>query len=102
MYDVGRKLKKRDYRSLWIQRINAGVRQYNLQYNTFIHGTQHVDVQCKLDRKMLSELAINEPNSFKAIVDTVKQYGQVNDKYVLLHYNYGAEHIEQLDDWVRN
>ncbi len=86
IYYTGRKLKKRSYRQLWIQRINAAVRQFSLPYNTFINATQHYNVQCKLDRKMLSELAVNEPNSFKAVVDTVKEHGEVPEKYVYSLY----------------
>lgn len=78
---IGRKLKKRDARSSWIQHINASVRQYHIQYGTFVNGLVHHRVQSTINRKMLSELAINEPFSFKAIVDTVKTHAEVADKY---------------------
>jgi large subunit ribosomal protein L20 len=67
---VGRKIKKRDYRQLWIARINAAVREEGLTYSEFIHllNVKKVD----LNRKMLAELAMNEPESFKALVASVK------------------------------
>ena len=64
---VGRRLKKRDYRALWIQRINAAVREHGLTYGRFIDGLGKAGVV--VDRKVLSELAISEPASFKALVD---------------------------------
>ena len=65
-----RKTRKRDFRSLWIQRINAGVRQYGLTYSTFINGLNKLNIV--IDRKMLSEMAIREPKSFEELVRTVK------------------------------
>ena len=65
-----RKAKKRDFRSLWIQRINAAVRSHGLTYSQFIHGMSKTDLD--LDRKMLSEIAISDPDTFKNIVDTAK------------------------------
>ena len=65
-----RKAKKRDFRSLWIQRINAGVRQFDMKYSTFINGLKKKGIE--LDRKVLSELAVNEPDAFKLLVDKVK------------------------------
>ncbi len=67
---VGRKVKKRDYRQLWIARINAAVREEGLTYSEFIHllNAKKVD----LNRKMLADLAMNEPESFKALVASVK------------------------------
>ena len=67
----GRKLKKRDMRSLWIQRVNAGSREYGLKYSV-LQGALRED-NLALNRKSLSELAMNEPFSFKAIVDRVKE-----------------------------
>jgi large subunit ribosomal protein L20 len=63
---VGRKLKKRNMRALWIQRINAAVRELGLTYSAFIAMLAKANVE--VDRKMLSELAIHEPESFKALV----------------------------------
>ena len=67
---VGRKLKKRDYRSLWIVRINAAVREEGLTYSAFISKLKEKGIE--LDRKVLADLAMNEPASFKAIVASVK------------------------------
>jgi len=69
---VGRKVKKRSYRSLWIQRINAAVRDVdpNLNYSTFINGCTKAGIE--MDRKVMSDLAITEPVAFKAIVDSAK------------------------------
>jgi len=65
-----RRTKKRDMRSLWIVRINAGTRQYGLTYARFMHGLKRLGIE--LDRKQLSELAATEPSAFKSIVDQVK------------------------------
>ena len=65
-----RRNKKRDFKSLWIQRINAGVRQFDMKYSTFINGLKKKGID--LDRKVLSELAVNEPDAFKLLVDKVK------------------------------
>ena len=67
---VGRKLKPRSFRSLWISRINAGSRLYALPYGRLVSGLQQLDV--RLDRKMLSELAAREPFTFRSIVEQVK------------------------------
>ncbi len=69
---IGRKLKKRDFRSLWIQRINAAVRPYGLVYSTFINLLNKAGIE--LNRKSLSELAIKEPKSFEQIVNQAKQF----------------------------
>ncbi|KAL7445109.1 hypothetical protein ACHAXM_011837 [Skeletonema potamos] len=66
-----RKVKKREFRKLWIQRLNAGVRQQGLSYSKFIEMEGRSGV--KLDRKILSGLAMYEPFSFKAVVDVVKK-----------------------------
>lgn len=65
-----RRQKKRDWRSLWITKINAGTREYGVNYSQFVHGLAQQNIQ--LNRKVLSELAMNEPYSFKALVDQVK------------------------------
>ena len=62
-----RRNKKRDFRGLWIQRINAGVRQYGLTYSRFINGIKLAGIE--IDRKVLSDLAAREPEAFKVIVD---------------------------------
>jgi len=67
---VGRKLKKREYRALWIARINAAVRAEGLTYSEFIHKLNQKGVT--LDRKMLADLAMNEPETFKSLVASVK------------------------------
>jgi len=67
---VGRKLKKREYRSLWIARINAAVRAEGLTYSTFINKLQQKGIE--LDRKVLADLAMNNPETFKSLVDSVK------------------------------
>jgi len=65
-----RKARKRDFRSLWIQRINAGVRSEGLTYSKFINGLNKSKI--KLDRKVLAELAYNNPEVFKSIVKKVQ------------------------------
>ena len=65
-----RRVKKRSFRSLWIQRINAGVREFGLTYSHFINGLKSKGIN--LDRKVLSELAVNEPKTFKNLVEKVK------------------------------
>ena len=67
---VGRKLKKRDYRRLWIARINAAVRAEGLTYSVFIHKLAEKGIE--LDRKVLADLAMNNPETFKGLVDSVK------------------------------
>jgi large subunit ribosomal protein L20 len=61
-----RRAKKRDFRSLWIQRINAGVRAEGLTYSKFINGLNKSGI--KLDRKVLAEIAYHNPEAFKTIV----------------------------------
>ena len=65
-----RKNKKRTMRSLWIQRINAGVRQYGMNYSEFIGKVNSKNIN--LNRKVLADLAMNHPEAFKAVVDQVK------------------------------
>ena len=62
----GRKQRKRDFRALWIQRINAGTREHGLSYSRFIHGLKLAEID--LDRKILADLAVTEPEIFAAIV----------------------------------
>ncbi|HBH24237.1 MAG TPA: 50S ribosomal protein L20 [Cytophagales bacterium] len=65
-----RKAKKRDFRSLWIQRINAGVREHGMSYSKFMGALKASNIE--MNRKVLADLAMNHPEAFKAIVDTVK------------------------------
>ena len=65
-----RKLKKRDFRQLWIARINAATRAEGISYSKFMAGL--IKAGCILNRKMLSEIAINDPAGFKAIVELAK------------------------------
>ena len=67
---VGRKIKKRDYRALWIQRINAGVREYGMSYSVFMGKLKENNIE--INRKVLADLAMHNPEAFKAIVDKVK------------------------------
>lgn len=67
---VGRKLKKRDYRGIWITRINAAVREEGLTYSKFISKLASANVE--LNRKVLADLALNNPAAFKAVVEKVK------------------------------
>jgi len=65
-----RRTKKRDFRSLWIQRINAGARLHGLTYSRLMNGMRQAGIE--LDRKLLADLAMNEPDSFKALVDQAR------------------------------
>lgn len=67
----GRKQKKRNFRSLWIARINAGARQHGLSYSQFMGAVHKSGIE--LNRKVLADLALNNPEAFKAIVDAVKK-----------------------------
>jgi large subunit ribosomal protein L20 len=67
---VGRKLKKREYRGLWIARINAAVREEGITYSEFIHKLSAKNID--LNRKVLADLAMNEPETFKSLVASVK------------------------------
>ena len=66
---IGRKQKKRQYRALWIQRINAGARQHGMSYSALMGKLTKADIQ--LNRKVLADLAMNHPEAFKAVVDKV-------------------------------
>jgi large subunit ribosomal protein L20 len=67
---VGRKQRKRQFRRLWITRINAGARQHGMSYSQFM-GAVHAN-GIELNRKVLADLAMNHPQAFKAIIDKVK------------------------------
>lgn len=68
---IGRKLKKRDFRALWIQRINAAARELGLKYSVLMHMLSKADIQ--LDRKVLASMAYSDPEGFKAVVELAKQ-----------------------------
>lgn len=67
---IGRKQKKRNFRALWIQRINAGARQHGLSYSVFMGKVHEKGIE--LNRKVLADLAMNHPEAFKAVVDKIK------------------------------
>tara|TARA_B110000008_G_C16778155_1_gene487443 strand:- start:24 stop:368 length:345 start_codon:yes stop_codon:yes gene_type:complete len=67
---IGRKLRKRQFRSLWIQRINAGARQHGMSYSVFMGKMSKAGIE--LNRKVLADLAMNHPAAFKAVVDKIK------------------------------
>lgn len=67
---IGRKQKKRNFRSLWIQRINAGTREHGMSYSAFMGKLSKAGIE--LNRKVLADLALNHPEAFKAIVEKVK------------------------------
>ncbi len=67
---AGRKQRKRDFRALWIQRINAGAREHGLSYSQFVHGLRLAEID--LDRKILADLAAAEPAAFAAVVGKAK------------------------------
>lgn len=66
-----RRNKKRNFRALWIQRINAGVRAYGLTYSRFIDGLNKAGIE--VDRKILADLAMNQPEGFKALVEAAQK-----------------------------
>ena len=68
---VGRKLKKRDFRRLWITRISAAVKPYGMNYSWFMYGLKQAGIE--MNRKALSELAIADKDAFAALVDTAKK-----------------------------
>ena len=68
---AGRKQKKRQYRKLWITRINGALTEQKLSYSRFIFGLKQADIQ--LDRKVLANLAVEDPAAFSAVVDVVKE-----------------------------
>src|SRR4051794_4048257 len=68
---AGGKPRKRDFRALWIQRINAGAREHGLSYSQLIHGLRLAEID--LDRKILADLAVTEPTAFAAVVEKAKE-----------------------------
>lgn len=67
----GRKQKKRNFRGLWIQRINAGARMHGMSYSQFMGAIHKNGIE--LNRKVLADLAMNHPDAFKAVVDSLKK-----------------------------
>ena len=67
---IGRRLKKRDFRRLWITRISAACKANGMNFSTFMHGLKLADIQ--IDRKMLSELAVNDKAAFAQLVELAK------------------------------
>ena len=67
---AGRKIRKRDFRRLWIVRINAAARLYGLSYSKFINSLKKANID--IDRKILADIAVRDPEGFKAIVDKAK------------------------------
>lgn len=67
---IGRKLRKRQFRSLWIMRVNAAARQHGLSYSKFMGQLSKSGIE--LNRKVLADLAMNHPEAFKAVVDKIK------------------------------
>ncbi|WP_311488129.1 50S ribosomal protein L20 [uncultured Helcococcus sp.] len=68
---IGRKQRKRDFRQLWIARINAAARANGLNYSRFMNGLKKANID--INRKMLSEIAINDPQAFTQLVETAKE-----------------------------
>ncbi len=68
---VGRKLKKRDFRSLWITRISAACKMNDINYSRFMNGLKKANIE--INRKMLSEIAISDPQAFAQLVETAKK-----------------------------
>ena len=66
----GRKLRKRDFRTLWITRIGEAVKQENISYSVFMYKLKHANIN--IDRKILADLIVNDPDTFKKIVGQVK------------------------------
>lgn len=73
-----RKVKKRTFRALWIQRINAAARQHDMTYSTFMNGVKKAGIE--IDRKIMAELAVNEAEAFAAIVAEAKKALAAGDK----------------------
>lgn len=68
---AGRKMKKRQFRSLWITRINAALKENGMKYNQFIHTLKNKN--CRVDRKIMAQIAVEHPKVFDAIVGEVKK-----------------------------
>ena len=66
-----RRTKKRNFRALWILRINAGVREHGMSYSQFINGIKKAEID--IDRKILADIAANNPETFKSIIDKIRQ-----------------------------
>lgn len=92
---VGRKLKKRETRSTWIQQINAGTREHGVQYSTFVRGLAESNVM--LNRKMLAELAGSEPLSFFSLVQHVKSLGVEDRRQAKIKANREAKAKAEAD-----
>jgi large subunit ribosomal protein L20 len=94
-----RHLKKRFFSQLWVLRINAGCREHGIKYSRFIYGLELAGVE--LNRKMLSELATNDQEAFKAIVEKAKQAlppdGQAPDLEALRKLQPKAEKVEKVE-----
>ncbi|MCO6510088.1 MAG: 50S ribosomal protein L20 [Aridibacter famidurans] len=75
---VGRKRKKRDFRRLWIVRINAAARSHGMSYSQFMHGMKLAEIE--LDRKILADLAVKQPEAFEAIAGKAKEAIAANGK----------------------
>lgn len=67
---IGRKKRKRDFRTLWIQRLNAAVREHDLSYSKFIAGLKRAKIE--LDRRILADIAVRDPKTFDQIIERVK------------------------------
>ena len=65
-----RRVKKRNFRALWIQRINAGVREHGMTYGVFIDGLKHAGIE--VDRKVMADIAVRDPAAFKVLVDQAR------------------------------
>ena len=68
---TGRRLKKRDFRSLWITRISAACKMNGMNYSTFMHGLKTAGIE--INRKMLSEMAISDPAAFTQLIEIAKK-----------------------------
>ena len=79
---IGRKLRKRDFRKLWIARINAAARMNGMSYSRFINGLKLAGIQ--INRKMLAEMAVHDEAGFKQLVETAKE--KLNAKKYTLFY----------------
>lgn len=71
-----RRNKKRDFRRLWITRINAAARQHDMTYSTFMHGLQKAGVE--LDRKVLADIAVRDPETFRRFIDIAREGAPVS------------------------
>ncbi|MGB6838695.1 MAG: 50S ribosomal protein L20 [Microgenomates group bacterium] len=67
---IGRKLKKRDLRSLWVKRLNAAAREHGMKYSEFVNKLKKAKIE--LDRKILADIAVKDPDTFKKIISAIK------------------------------